>query len=519
MRAWFANCPFWRWTRRHLAEIALFLTGMVWAIFLFAPLYPHPLRWISDDLWYLSVSHQIIERGVPYRNVIFDDYDGGELRNMVALGQPEPIHRHVLDYHFPAYSFLLSLFIRFTGNDYAAISLMQSLLLGGIAALTCRLGRRLMPPPAAFLAALAICFSPTLAIFTPAALPELLLVFLAMLSVAVATAATRPGQHLAAGLLLSLLALGRYGFLVLAGVVLIEQMLAAHKHKERPWWRLFCYGLPFLASMTLGANGLLYYRTPAAKCLPSGDVLDIFYNLYNNTYLFFSSALALDGNSLHSRNEIYIFAGLLTLFLGARWFRHDPFYRIVFFSHLGILGGLMLFCSWMWWQHIRVTMWFLPFAYLLAFAMFSRIPRVTPRRMALVLFAALVAWAAITHDRGTLAQIREEAAEIRPAFAKSAAFAAYLDAHQPDAVFVAVTDHQLLAAALRDGNRTYASPTPPLVPYLYAQFMDTGILPDVLVLDEKEEALLLSGPLHDHYATPPASFHDGISTFRVYARH
>src|SRR5438094_604385 len=82
--------------------------AFLWSSFLFYGIYPYPSRWLNDDLSYLTVAKHIAYDGKPYRNFL---YFGNDMENMEALHQPLPLYQHILDVHFPAYSYFLSPFL------------------------------------------------------------------------------------------------------------------------------------------------------------------------------------------------------------------------------------------------------------------------------------------------------------------------------------------------------------------------------------------------------------------------
>ena len=77
----------------------------------------------------------------------------------------------------------------------------------------------------------------------------------------------------------------------------------------------------------------------------------------------FTYSFALSGHQLY---ELYFYIGIFVLLLSIRRFYRKSIFWLVALSHLFLLVSIFIRYDWFDWRHIRVSMWFIPFAYIFA---------------------------------------------------------------------------------------------------------------------------------------------------------
>lgn len=482
----------WRRLERpgYLPEMALVLFAALWAIFLWAPFYPVPFRDIGDEVWYLGGALQMLTRGVYYRNIMFNDFDGGEMRLMAQLHQALPLHQHVLPYHFPGFSSWLYGFYRLTGNFFWTLALSQSLLLVAIGLLTYRLGLHFgLSRILAWLAATALLLNPSISYFMPNVLPEMLLIALALACFLVGSHTRTTWHHAALAVLLSALVLTRYGFLTLATLIILWQLGRAHRMKHPMLWPLLWYTLPFALHFSFGQNGYLFYRPPAAKCVLDMDFASIVLNTVGNLYYFWQGALLSSGpRAIHANHQDYIYAGLLLVFAMGHSFRHHALFTVAVLGLFAAIGGTLTFCSWWGWQQVRLCLWFLPFTYILGMSLLGHLWRRGQQwRIMAVTLMCFALWTLPQNLYHTLEKLRAEGEKGAISYSISRRTAPWIAKYADAGSLVSVPLFQMALTALIDPSRVYAVTTNMPLRFWSATYRDTGALPDLMLLPQTDK--------------------------------
>lgn len=501
-----------------LLAVAL-LIALIWSSVLFSIVYPYPSRWNSDDQQYLLVAQGAALSGQPYMNISSEVY-GGDIHDMVALNKPYPQYRYVLGYHFPSYSYLLALPLVILGNSFWAVCLTHTLLFLGIVALTYFFtlyltsfkGQKRKKPPkrhpsktedeaqdrvaassasikntpsnrpnyerwksgnkvAAFITAIAVALSPTLSLYLPITMPEVFLVFFTMLAVFLALRPSNPKNDLVLALVLSILLMTRLTYLLLVIAVFAHRLFRADRTKA--YWSLPLLLLPLLAVFTLGRNGFL--RSSPNMWQASG--------FSSNVELLVNYRFAWSGHAMH---ELLLYLGIVVLLISYFRFFHVRFFRIVAFSHLGILALVFLFYTWWEWRHIRVGMWFVPFAYVL---LVSSLVSIRTRRIQIAcILLACVLLVPITLNLNRILlfdTLPSERVSAHNAYLYGQRLKAYADQYYPEAEFVLVP-YEARPVALIDSRRTYYSSWPKHIDESLPFLRESDLLPDLAFVENTE---------------------------------
>lgn len=473
----------------------LLMLTLLWAAYLWWPLYPVPFRDIGDEVWYLGGALQMLERGEYYRNIMYNDFDGGELRLMAALNQPLPLHRHILPYHFPGFSAWLLGFYTLSGDFFWTLALSQSLLLVTVVLLTFRLGLCFgLTEKLSAVAALLLMANPSISYFTPNVLPELLLVALALGCLLLGAHTRKAHHHALLALLLTALVLTRYGFLPLVMLIIFWQIGRSWQMKQKLWPLLF-YALPFALHFSIGQNGFLFYRPPAAKCVLDTDFASLVLNTVENLSYFWQGALLTSSPyALQSKHQDYIYAALLLVFVLGRSYRHHALFSVSVLGLFAALGGTLVFCSWWGWQHVRLCLWFMPIAYILGMRLLQLLwKRGGNAKYAAAAFALFCAWTLPYNLYYTLEKLKAESEKGATSYHISAQAAPWIATHAKPGELVSVPLFSMALTALIDPTRTYAVRVSDPMTFWAATQRDTSTAPDVIILKDNDTA------------TPPAN--------------
>lgn len=464
---------------------------------MFSMFYPIPFRNIGDEIWYLGTAIKWLEQGVYYRNVMFNDFDGGELRQMFSIGQPTPLHQHLLPYHFPGYSTWLAAFYVATNKSmFWTIAISQTLCMLAIVLLTYLLAHRFgMNRVWACVAALVLMVSPSITYFFPNILPEMLLVALCLACFVMADWAHKPWHHALCGVLISMLILTRYGFLPHAGLIVLWQLWRARREKA-PYWPVLFYTLPFICYVTMGLNGHLFYRPLATKCVFSMPFDQIVLNTFENMYFFWQGVLLFPGpRALMASQQIYLYLFIPLIALCLPQFRRHSLFTVACIAYFATLAGTIVLCSWWGWQHIRLSLWFMPFAAIFAVFLLTRLW--AKQRIIALLVAGFLAWEMGVDTFHVFRKLRDEAQDGRNSWAVSRQLYDWVGKHAYEGALVSVPLFSMGLTALMDPTRTYGISANFTLDFWARTYRDTGAMPDLILL--KQENYKIANALEEQF--------------------
>ncbi len=421
----------------------LLLLGLIWSSIMFCTVYPYPARWDSDATQYLMVAQSIAHSGQAHSGIV-------NIENMVRLHMPYPQHEYVLGGHFPSYSGFLAIFLLCVRNTFAAVCLSQTLLFLGIIALTYYFTYHFTSNrKAAFISAVGVTFSPTLSLYLSITMSEIFVVFLTMLTIFLALRPQEPKNHLILAIVLSLLVITRFDFLILCLPVFVYRIMKTDRAKA--YWTVPILLLPLLTNFTLGRNGFLYYQY-----LQTQIWHNVIHNTLNNLHHIFNYHFSFRGEAIY---EFLMYVGILVVLISLVKFHKKPLYRIIAFTHFGILAGILLFYNWYDWREIRMAMWFVPFAYVLFISLFMSI-RTKPAKVVLIIAALILLVPMISLNKTLiLGTLPAQKAAMQQATTQAQQIKAYLDENYPEAKFILVPA-ALEPVALLDHQRIYCMPYP-----------------------------------------------------------
>jgi hypothetical protein len=490
--------------REHWPVLVVAILGLTWVSLLFGQVYPFPSRTCNDDRQYLGVAHSIARGDGPHKRLIQEHY-GGDVANMIALQRSKPEHEHVLGYHFPAYSAILATFLRLTsGSSFWAVFILNGLLyltsIGLIYGIAYRLSRS---PAVSSLAAGAFLVTPTVSNYVATTMVEMLAIALGLLLVYLAAKADSIKADVGFALLLSGATLARVSFIAIGFGFVFCRLL------ERDW-RGVLSGLPAIllpltAKYTVGKVGMFWWHLGHHPDTWSDVVKTFQVNLSHVVNYQF----AFTGHGLH---ETYLYLGLIITLFAFGTLRHERTFRIAAFAHLFILAMVFFRYDWFGWCHIRVGLWYLPFAAVFMVVAASRSRTKLEKGLATVVVLAFVVLAGYENFHIAANKFPKQRAKMERVQKGGSNIARILADNYPNARFVAIPKG-VACASIFDPERRYFSPAPftnQAAPLL--RLLGNGNAPDVAFVSKSDaKRLSVEGSLWmEHYKIAEHSSIGGV---------
>lgn len=475
--------------------------AFLWASALFYSIYPYPSRWLSDDVSYLNVAKHIAYNGTPYRTSFYFENDLEEMRK---LGQPKPLHQHILDTHFPAYSYFLSIFLLIADTDFWGAYLAHTFMLLVIAGLTYRIAMNFSASPkVALLSSIAVVFCPTLSTFMPLTLPEIYFVFMALVCVFFALRPQSVSNNIYTSLFLTLLVLSRINFMVLAASIFAVYLVRFFQSREQKILHfisiLFIVILPITASLTVGRSGWLWFfssKTPIHLfLLDPQNLLHVIGTILPNFLRNISVAKSHFEFSWvwHPTNELYMYGTIAIIACSGVLFRKQPLTWIVVPAYLGNATGVMALYDWYDWRHIRPLMWGLPFGYIF---LFSCINNIKSQHLKISFAALLILLLSYSSYRANSHMHQTRIGEwnsMKRADLVAQQIEAYIAAHYPETDFVIVPYKSMYALILHNQKRIIRPEKDPRI--IYDLLKEYEIDKDIILVPPQHMGGFLKSPL------------------------